>query len=315
MSASARKSTFEGFDSLELVAGRTQATFVPGLGMIGASLLHDGEELLDRQRGLEVYRDTGAVLGLPLLHPWANRLGADEYEVGGRHVVLPPGPPIHREEHDLPIHGVMSDGWRVDALDAGGDAATAQASLDFDAGVFPFAHRISLAARLAGDALSVTTTVTPTGEAAVPVSFGFHPYLRLPGADRGEWRISLPRRRHLVLDDRMLPTGEGTDEAAETFALADRTYDDGYDGIAPGAAFSASAGGRTITVTFDAGYPVAQIYSPPGGQFICFEPMTAPVDALRTGEGLRLVEPGGSFTARFTIAVERQPGGQAPLID
>jgi hypothetical protein len=31
--------------------------------------------------------------------------------------------------------------------------------------------------------------------------------------------------------------------------------------------------------------------------------MTAPTDALRSGRGLRLVAPGGRFTARFAIEV------------
>jgi aldose 1-epimerase len=49
---------------------------------------------------------------------------------------------------------------------------------------------------------------------------------------------------------------------------------------------------------------VAQVFSPPGEQFICFEPMTAPVNALRTGAGLRRAVPGAPFAASFSIAVE-----------
>ena len=36
-------------------------------------------------------------------------------------------------------------------------------------------------------------------------SFGWHPYLRLPGAPRSDWRLRLPARRHLTLDDRGHP--------------------------------------------------------------------------------------------------------------
>src|SRR5690349_10967147 len=111
--AAARLSIYDGFDAVVLRAGPLQATFVPELGMAGVSLLHAGEELLDRRDGLRAYRDTGAVMGIPLLHPWANRLGADEYRFGGRSVRLPAGPPVHREEHGLPIHGVRSSDWRI----------------------------------------------------------------------------------------------------------------------------------------------------------------------------------------------------------
>ena len=37
-----------------------------------------------------------------------------------------------------------------------------------------------------GDALRVSTKVVATGDRAVPVCFGWHPYLRLPGPSRLE---------------------------------------------------------------------------------------------------------------------------------
>jgi galactose mutarotase-like enzyme len=56
-------------------------------------------------------------------------------------------------------------------------------------------------------------------------------------------------------------------------------------------------------VTFGPGYPVAQVFAPPGRDLVCFEPMTAPVNALASGQGLRWVAPGAAFRAAFTIAV------------
>jgi galactose mutarotase-like enzyme len=310
----------DGFEGRRLVAGDLDATFVPQLGMVGASLRHGGEELLDRQAGLRALRDTGAVLGLPLLHPWANRLSADDYEVGGRRVELPPGSPlVHREEHGLPIHGLLAahPGWAVEADGSDAEAARLRARIDVTAdpdvrAAFPFPHELTLDLELTEGALTVATTLRPTGDVAVPVAFGFHPYLRLPGADRAEWEVALPDRRHVRLDDRGIPAGGGDAEAAERFALGALTFDDAYDGIADGAAFSVAGGGLAITVTHHQGCPVAQIYSPPGAQFICFEPMTAPVDALRSGEGLRRAAPGTAFTAVFSIAVRERRGRRTP---
>jgi len=42
-------------------------------------------------------------------------------------------------------------------------------------------------------------------------------------------------------------------------------------------------------------------YAPPGEPFICFEPMTAPTNALVTGAGVAAVRPGDRFSARFSI--------------
>jgi aldose 1-epimerase len=300
--------TFEGFDSVELAAGELAATFLPGLGMVGASLRHGGEELLDRRAGLAAYARRGEVMGLPLLHPWANRLSDHGYEAAGRRVRLPHGSPLVRcEEHGLPIHGLLagSPHWRVETASAHG----LRAVLDFAAhdellAAFPFPHELALEAALTPVALTISMTLRATGDGAVPVAFGFHPYLRLPGVDRAGWRLSLPPRRHLTTDDRGIPTGGSARRPPASLPLGDDGYDDGYDELRAGAAFSAAGGGRRLIVRLTSGYPAAQIYSPPGAQFICFEPMTAPTDALRSGDGLRMVAPGEAFCAVFAIEVE-----------
>ncbi len=82
------------------------ATFLPELGMLGVSLRHHGEELLALPGGLEGYR-AGNVTGLPLLAPWANRLGARCYEVEGVVVDLErPGAAHRRPRPSDPRHDV-----------------------------------------------------------------------------------------------------------------------------------------------------------------------------------------------------------------
>jgi galactose mutarotase-like enzyme len=63
-------------------------------------------------------------------------------------------------------------------------------------------------------------------------------------------------------------------------------------------------GTRRIAVEFEHGYAYAQVFAPPGRTLVCFEPMTAPVDALRTHDGLRLVEPGERESAAFALHIE-----------
>ncbi len=109
--------------------------------------------------------------------------------------------------------------------------------------------------------------------------------------------------RHLELDPQQIPIRPGRSSAAQSFALAERTFDDGFDSLAAGARFAATGAGGRIEVEFLEGYPCAQVYAPPGEQFICFEPMTAPANALRSGDGLRLLQPGGRFRAAFSLSV------------
>jgi galactose mutarotase-like enzyme len=79
---------------------------------------------------------------------------------------------------------------------------------------------------------------------------------------------------------------------------------DGYDHVADGAQFVVEGGGRRLTVTFEQGYSAAQIFAPADDPVICFEPMAAPTNALVSGDGLRLAQPGEPAICAFTIAVE-----------
>ena len=67
--------------------GALEARFAAGAGMVGCSLRHRGDELLGILGGLDAYVERGKTFGIPLLYPWANRLGAWGYEVAGRTVV------------------------------------------------------------------------------------------------------------------------------------------------------------------------------------------------------------------------------------
>ena len=59
------------------------AQFVPGAGMIGTSLTDSGVELLGQRRGLDAYLEAGKTMGIPILYPWANRLGGNTYTAEG----------------------------------------------------------------------------------------------------------------------------------------------------------------------------------------------------------------------------------------
>lgn len=284
-----------------------EATFLPGLGMVGASLRHRGDELLAGPGGLRSYRG-GHPARLPLLHPWANRLSSRRYRVGGVGVDLR-GVPLGTDPHGLPIHGTMlaARGWRVVRAEAGDRGARLSARFDF-AGrpdllrSFPFPHELEVDAVLEASTLKVTTTVRATGARSVPLSFGWHPYFRLPGAARRSWVLELPARRHLALDPRGLPTGEARAEGAEAAPIGSRTFDDLY-ALGRRRVLGLQGAGHRLTVEFDGGYPFAQVYAPPRTSFACLEPMAAPTNALVDG-GYRSVPPGRSAAAAFTVTVE-----------
>jgi len=308
-----RETVLEGHDALELHAVEREIalTLVPGAGMVGASLTQGGRELLHRGDGLAGWTERGATFGIPLLHPWANRLGSAGYCAGGQQVTLHDGATgLRFDPQGLPMHGLLagSADWVLEpAADATAPRSSARARFDFSEPEllesFPFPHRLKLDYQLTGGRLTLTTVVTATADQAVPIAFGFHPYLQLPGTARSDWEVELPSLRHLAVDDRGIPTGTTQAEPARRFRLGETTFDDGYDGLPDRAEFAVSGGGRRLSVRFDQGYAAVQIFAPSSDPVICFEPIAAPVNALVSGDGLRLAQPGESFTAGFSIAV------------
>ncbi|HSO53451.1 MAG TPA: aldose 1-epimerase [Actinomycetes bacterium] len=308
--AAVRIGAVEGEAAVTLSAGELEATFLPGLGLLGTSLRHRGQELLALPGGVAGYRG-GNVTGLPLLAPWANRLPGWRYRAAGAEVDLD-GLDLHTDPGGLPIHGTLTahGDWRLERLAAEDGSAVLQASLDYGAfpellAAFPFPHRLTVTLTVREATLAVAITLEATGQRPVPVAFGWHPYLRLPGAPRAAWRLLLPDRVHRDLDDRGLPTGKTADEPAEADPVGDRTYDDLYAlGQGPAARhLGLEAAGRRLLVGYGQGYGHAQVFAPPGADFVCLEPMTGPTAALAVGT-TPLVDPGGSFTAEFTVRVE-----------
>ena len=282
------------------------ATYVPGAGMIATSLSDGGTELLGQRRGLDAYVSAGKTMGIPLLYPWANRLSAKTYGVNGETVTLAPDAyGVRTDNNGLPIHGLLAayPGWRTQQ----DSEQKLTAELDFGAheelyASFPFPHRIELAIELADRTLRVRTTVTATTDKAVPLVYGYHPYLQLPDVARPQWQIETPTMRHLILDDTGIPTGATAERPATTEPLGDTVFDDGFDQVSEGVVFAVSGGGRRLEVRFERGYPAAQVFAPAGETVICFEPMAAPTDALRRG-GYRVARPGDPDTTVFSISV------------
>jgi galactose mutarotase-like enzyme len=296
------------FESVTLSdpASPLTATFVPAAGMIGTSLAEDGVEYLGQRRGLDAYVTAGKTMGIPILYPWANRLSANTYEVDGTVVTLTAGiNGVRTDEHGAPMHGVLAadPGWSVTSrsdnsltatLDYGGDPRLLAS--------FPFPHMLTQHVTLADRTLTIETMVRPTTSASVPLCFGYHPYLTIPGVPREQWMLTTPSMRHLPVDDHGIPTGGHAAWAGGTERLEGLEYDDGFDEVAVGAVFTLSGGDRRIDVTFERGYPAAQLFAPRNDALIGIEPMAAPTDALRRGNH-RMAVAGSTETALFSIRV------------
>ena len=76
-----------------------------------------------------------------------------------------------------------------------------------------------------------------------------------------------------------------------------------WDNLLEGLVVGLGMSGDVIEVVFEEGYGYAQVFAPSIADLVCFEPMTAPADALRHAPDA--VAPGESFTARFSVTIVR----------
>ena len=298
----------DDLQTVTIESAQLQATFVPGAGMVCCSLRHEGAELLAQRDGVRAYAERGSTMGIPLLYPWANRLAGLHYPGSHGAVELArAGPLLKLDANGLPIHGAIAGALPWELLDdAGASGHGLRARLRWQRpeqlAIFPFAHVLELRAGVEGDTLVIQTSVRAGAGAPVPVSFGHHPYLTIPGIDRRAWLLELPVTRRLLLDERRIPTGASEPFDERRSALADTGWDDAFTGLTQPAVFAVSGGGRRIELEFRQGYPYAQVYAPTGEDFICFEPMTAPTNALISRDSLPTVPPGGVFRAAFAVS-------------
>ena len=76
----------EGIPALTLITkerGGVEATFVPSADFVCHLLRHRGHELLGQRGGLRSYIEERSTMGIPLLHPWANRLARGRFSAAG----------------------------------------------------------------------------------------------------------------------------------------------------------------------------------------------------------------------------------------
>lgn len=274
---------------LTLAAGAWAATLDPDAGGAIASL--------DRA-GLPVLRPTApgatdplAFASFPLV-PYANRIAHGRFEFDGTPHHLPP----NRAGQQHPLHGVgWIASWQIEQ--AGADRATMVHHHRPDA-AWPWDYQARQRLRLDPSGLEVVLAVQNVGDAAMPVSLGFHPYFeRAPVT-----RLRFAAGSVWLTDATLLPTTEAPGDALADWAsgaVPDTSHliDNAYAGWGGDAWLSRDDGDVVLTAT---GTSLLHLYMPPGEPFFCAEPVTAMPDALNRGAALRLA-PGATVEIAMAI--------------
>ncbi|HEU0104095.1 MAG TPA: aldose 1-epimerase family protein [Mycobacteriales bacterium] len=270
----------------------------------------DGRAVLD---GFAEDEMCTAGRGLPLV-PWPNRLRDGSYTWDGVRRELP----LDERAKGNATHGLAR--WLSwTPVDVADDRVTMTVTL-WPRPAWPFTLTVSVEYVLGPDGLAVTTVAQNAGVDDLPYACGHHPYLTVGTATVDEAELHLPAATWLPTDDDQIPTGRaavagtGLDFGAPR-RIGGTRIDHAFTDLALGpdgrirVVLRNPGDGRVAELWADRAYPYLEVFTGDAvpqperrRRGLAVEPMTAPPNALQTGEDVVRLVPAGAHTGRWGIA-------------
>jgi aldose 1-epimerase len=300
------KSILPSGEQIELSSGEQRVVVVEvGAGIRTYTV--GGRDVLD---GYGADEPANAGRGQVLI-PWPNRLEDGAYDFAGQRHQLPLTEPEARNA----IHGLVRwVPWSVRERDE--DRVVLEYTLHPQPG-YPFSLELSIEYALSGAGLRVTTTATNFGRDACPYGTGAHPYLKLGRETVDTLLLRSPGRTIVHCDERGLPVStapvEGTEyDFRRPRPIGETKLDNAFTDLERGDDGRARVelrhpdDGTTLALWADESYPYLQLFTGDplpsvNRRSLAVEPMTCPPNAFRTGDGVIVLEPGGSATTVWGI--------------
>lgn len=271
------------------------------------SLRVDGLALVDEYPDELVHPGGSGIV----LVPWPNRVADGRWVLDGEVQQLD----ITEPSKGNASHGLLRNtGYTV--ADRTDDSVTLAAGV-FPQHGWPFRLGTSVRYQLSDDGVTVTHTVVNRGPRPAPVAVGAHPYLRVGDTPVEELVLTVAAASYLESDERGIPVHWHPVEGAEQDLrggrrIGDVRLDNCYtgltstDGVHRHRLQAPSGDGVELWAEEPFGY--AQVYTNvkyPGQDgprlAVAVEPMTAPADALNSGDGLVRLEPGAEWTLSWGL--------------
>lgn len=242
------------------------------------------------------------------LAPWANRVEDGVWYLDGKKQQLD----ITEVSKNNASHGLLRNA-------SYGLVEESQYSVALEATVFPqhgypflLRHRVQYL--LAEDlGLVVRQTLINDSRTPAPFVLGAHPYLRLGDTDVEGLVLTVGADTRLVSDERLIPrssepvggdtdlrSGRRVGDLDVDVALTDLAFDGGV------ARHTLTApDGRSVSIWQDDACQYVHVFVstkfPGRSRAVAVEPMTGPANAFNSGDGLRWLPPGESFTMSWGI--------------
>ncbi len=248
------------------------------------------------------------------LAPWPNRVRDARWTLDGETQQLD----ITEPDRGGALHGLLQF-TDYEVTEQSADAVTLTAFIAPQHG-WPFALDASVRFALTDDGITVTHGAANRSARSAPFAAGTHPFLRVGDVPVEDLTVTAPASTYFEVDERLNPTAESrVTDAVDLRAgrrVGDLELDTAYgglehrnpsDGRGDSAWLEAPDGSRTtVWQNLDWGY--LQVFTTPifprpsgTGTAVAIEPMTAPPDALNSGQGLIWLEPGGTWQGSWGL--------------
>lgn len=242
------------------------------------------------------------------LAPWANRVEDGVWYLDGKKQQLD----ITEVSRNNASHGLLRNA-AYSLVDESQYSVTLEATV-FPQHGYPFLVRHRVQYLLAEDlGLVVRQTLANDSKAPAPFVLGAHPYLRLGDTDLDELQLTVSADTRLVADERLIPrsaepvsgdtdlrAGRRVGNLDIDVALTDIRFD---GGVARHTLTAPDGRGVSLWQDETCGYVHVFVTTdfPGRARAVAIEPMTGPANAFNSGDGLRWLSPGDSFTMAWGI--------------
>lgn len=238
------------------------------------------------------------------LSPFACRVRHGVYRFGGRQYRLEG----RFQTAGHAAHGLMYDAdFKVINSGSGAQSAWVELAADYaqnDSG-YPFGYRIKVRYLLDSDGLEIATRVENTGQTAMPLADGWHPYFTL-GGRVDDWQMQINGMQRLVFDGDLVPDGGiVSDTRFQTASSLQGIELDNSFIIADYERAACVLENPLLRLTLkpDRSYPYLQIYIPDTRDAIALENLSGAPDCFNNGLGLQVLQPeeAKEFVTRYVL--------------
>jgi aldose 1-epimerase len=284
---------FEKIDFNDPISGHGFSC-APAPGATLLSLRFDGVETLD---GYETPEELAAYKWSKsaVLMPFPNRLKDGKMPWQGQNFDWP----INNADTGNAIHGYVRerDFFVTEIKLRPTECSVTCRFLEMgDFASFPFSFQldVTFSMTLAGR-FRVTFYCKNLGKTSIPVGFGWHPYFQISDKPTDECFLQLPDCQRIMIDERMIPTGERVDftDFSKRKSLKEVALDTGFlsSEMKKYRLQLSNSRGRLVVAADAKKWPFFQVFTPPHRQSVALEPMSCNINAHQNGDGLQEIMP------------------------